>query len=270
MESLYHYTTAKGLMGIIKDGALHFTHYKFLNDPSESNYHKDIIKKTLAKHPECKDIYMLLRNKGIMNNDTSIEKYILSLSKNKDSLNLWRNYSGANGYCIEFEKASFPRSIFADIIYEEDEQIEIIKNCILKSQGHYQKIIESPIPKEQSTITNYDDYSDILCGVLLNEIAHFKNSAYKEEEEVRVIGNFKHIYDEEFNKYFKYKTSNNGTITEYYNLVSPDICKSIKSIKLHPCCNKTHQLGVEKFLRSQGFSNVEKMVSISDIPFRDM
>src|SRR5438046_354076 len=35
---LYHYTDAKGLIGILDSNRLHATHYRFVNDTSEINY----------------------------------------------------------------------------------------------------------------------------------------------------------------------------------------------------------------------------------------
>jgi len=52
METLFHYTTAAGLLGILKNGNIWASDLRFLNDAQESVYARDMIIDAIEKNGE--------------------------------------------------------------------------------------------------------------------------------------------------------------------------------------------------------------------------
>ena len=98
---LYHYTTGQGIFGILNSSKLHCSNINFLNDPSEETYFKEVLSEVLAASNECRAIHDKLYNQSyeeVILNPTA--KFIVSFSKNPDSLSMWNYYASGNGYSI--------------------------------------------------------------------------------------------------------------------------------------------------------------------------
>lgn len=157
-EILYHYTTAPGLLGMLRDGRLWATNAKFLNDPSEVKYAAGLVKEALAeaadKHkknvsglthgfvewmaaasaslafkvPQIRESTL----KSLAEFDTRKDIYIACFCKNGDLLSQWRGYGAAGGgYAIGFAakkvgRSSSPSVLLRKVIYERKAQKEII------------------------------------------------------------------------------------------------------------------------------------------------
>ena len=92
-EIIYHYTSGQGLMGILSNSEIHCSHISFLNDPSEHEYFDEILAKLFESNPDCKSIYYELYNESYFGITYSKHDfYVLSFSKNEDSLSMWNYY----------------------------------------------------------------------------------------------------------------------------------------------------------------------------------
>src|SRR5262245_40731502 len=97
--TLYHYTTALGLKGILDNQSIWFSDYRNLNDPSE----------LLHGHALCRDVTRALANgsdsnvvrlleivNALMthkNFGTRLDFFIASFSTQRDDLGQWRAYA---------------------------------------------------------------------------------------------------------------------------------------------------------------------------------
>lgn len=114
MPFLYHYTTPRGLLGIIDSRTLWATHIRYLNDATEYVHALDVAWKLTeemdlnadeirlfgyllsgATRDELSDVY-----------GQSDDIFVASLSGNPDRLSQWRAYAGRNGYCIGWDEAA--------------------------------------------------------------------------------------------------------------------------------------------------------------------
>ena len=100
-NSLYHYTTLEGFHCIVNNGTpdklrFHATHIRYLNDMSEYVYYQNLLWKSLKRHRKI--VSEEAFNKFISSCDLFSDPYILSLSKNDDSLPMWHMYDGGNGF----------------------------------------------------------------------------------------------------------------------------------------------------------------------------
>jgi hypothetical protein len=135
-EYVYHYTSAEGVMGILKSQCLYATHANFLNDykevvegieliKSSTQNIKDLCSESMEKYLAAKnDIKCELTAGGILSeiqedkiagilskslegalkNNLKTDVYITSFTKKRDSLSHWLTYGKSNvAYCIKFK-----------------------------------------------------------------------------------------------------------------------------------------------------------------------
>ena len=201
---IYHYTSAEGLQGIIKDQKLWFSNTQFLNDSSENNYIYNLFPEYPDKYSEKlldEKYFNLIReiaNSYLQNDFGKIDKstwwaghiFIASFSKDSDNLNLWNYYTksqNCTGFNIEFQYAPFKINsrvldyIHGEVIYDRQKQEKLLANIICKYNNVYKenksKIEKEPI-EQQEFVKNFIDIIE------LHNI-FFKHPAYKDEQEYR-------------------------------------------------------------------------------------
>lgn len=186
---LYHYTDITSLFEILKNQELWLSRCDFLNDSLEINYTYELFKE-------------ILDQKGLLNVEpwkdfhdifTDFHKvthvFILSLSLDKDSLQLWSNYSNSEGYNIGFDITELHNILFneqlffehSEVIYNKDIQCEILSNIIDN--------VSNCIKKIGYTEFNQELYSKMSAvGTVLNGASvFFKHPYFKGEKEYRLI-----------------------------------------------------------------------------------
>ncbi len=267
---LYHYTSGVGLFGIINSTKLHCSRQRFLNDPTEQSYFDNLLRSVLDKNELLKTIYIELFNKrnqqGLSN-----QKYIFSLSKNPDSLSLWNYYANGNGYNIGFKINSIIRRNKqgiekVEMIYEIKEQERLIKSYVksyTKKFHEYNKLTNKMIESDNQTEIN-------KCSIkqrnIKNEFTNgihklsksFKHSAYKDEQEVRLIIDKK--------SHVQFKVSDQGVFIEYLTL-DMLLKKDVFEVTVHPLCSEIHVEGLERFIGSN-ISGDKINIRKSKIPLR--
>jgi hypothetical protein len=114
-DPLYHYTSQKGLLGIIKEKKIWATHYRYLNDTQEFLQAKGLVRAEIEKRyksasSESRSVLEALRSAvdgwGKDNENWRVENrngYVASFSEDKDSLSQWRAYGGqTSGFALGF------------------------------------------------------------------------------------------------------------------------------------------------------------------------
>lgn len=202
---IFHYTSTKGLKGILETGKIWFSNSKFLNDSSENNYIYTLFPKTPKIRSEKvldEDFFKLITNIAnsyIINYYCDIDNnrwwtdhvYVASFSKDKDNLGLWNYYTknqNAVGYNLGFTTMPFDninskyfKFIHGEVIYEPEIQINLIINILLKYNDLYVKYKDKLINDCEEKQFFIKTFIDILE---LHNI-FFKPIAYSEENEYR-------------------------------------------------------------------------------------
>lgn len=187
-ETIYHYTSADGFLGILQSSKLWFTESSALNDESEGKYIFDIAKEILVKGQYDKG-YIDFALDAFSEKPKS-KHFICSFSRYKDSLPLWQNYTknlDKAGYNIAFQVLELRKAIYdvtspwnpnvsvISAVYDREVQEEIIKISLDK---YYNKW------KEKRNIY-------FLAQFLLSELHIFrfqiKHEAFEPENEVRCV-----------------------------------------------------------------------------------
>ena len=122
-ESLYHYTTLEGLLGILEKKKIWATNIRYLNDTKENRIIANLLSDELKRrcgHGTFFDLLAPNRNEEMNRNEpasvdsllygdfvakwlASLFVFVTSFSKKGDSLSQWRAYSGrSGGYSIGF------------------------------------------------------------------------------------------------------------------------------------------------------------------------
>jgi len=279
---LYHYTSSNGLFGIIDSCELQCTNASFLNDPTEKKYFDSVLKEVISKNSACANIYKILNNSSVVSHIVNpFEHYIISFCKNKDSLSMWNYYSKGNGYNLGFNIESiikrnndkFHLIKKVDLIYSRLEQLSSLERYILnykdKSEKYLQLKNEITFAEQNGDRIKYDiaNYEQSNCLIDFSEglfemQLKFKNEAYKNEKEVRLIVS----QWEPEGLISSHKISSTGIIIEYVSL-ELNLLEDLTSITTNPLSNELHKLGLSKFLNSK-IENKKIDINKSEIPFR--
>lgn len=139
IKLLYHYTSMGALCDIlkgIKDGnlTLRATHYEYLNDKSECKMLTDYYSEYTPKKKV-----------------TLTDAYIVSFSKSKDNLTMYRHYGNAKGVSLSFDVK----------LFNEDNKYKLRECDYISSRNEY---LEEQTKKIISALPIYD-YKRILKDV---------------------------------------------------------------------------------------------------------
>ena len=184
---LYHYTGAEGALGIASSGEIWATDSESLNDPSEIFYGRDLIRSVWRDFKRSKKESSAVED--VIDSMTSVlcEKwafttYLTCFSKRQNDLSQWRAYSDSGtGYSLGFDSARLIANAGAFHLLQVEYHLERQQERI-SSFFRSLATIEEDLP---DTSARY--ICECMEEVLLTFIVSFKNQAYSEEEEWRLV-----------------------------------------------------------------------------------
>lgn len=207
-EYLYHYTTGGGLVGIFESNKIWASNVLYMNDRSEVLYGiwlaKNIIKdrKERATTQATKDFLTGLEN---MLDPTRwlFDFYAACFCAKDDVLSQWRGYAGmGNGYALavfpeELEKGSgngiAPNIGLRKVIYDEETQKAFVTAAISKACDLFED------ETSKGRIENLPLVFRLQRKIferLLECIVCFKDEAFREEEEWRMVHKLRSVNEE--------------------------------------------------------------------------
>lgn len=182
---VYHYTDAKGLLGIIENNRLWASDVSFLNDPSETRFFPDFLFSTMENRKggitdQQQEIIHLLKGK-LTSSRPTFQTLCISLSRSGDLLSQWRGYGNfGNGYAVEFKNSLglvHPQlGLFYDVCYGDTDITDFSNDllCIM----------------DEAFVKWGDDLIDDWARVIQALAIGFKDSSYAEEKESRIVVNY--------------------------------------------------------------------------------
>ena len=273
----FHYTTIKGLKGIICDKCFYATHINFLNDSSEDKYFKSLIEEYLLKNTTSQKIFSDLHDFSYEEKFDKNEKYIISFSERPDSLSMWNYYAKGNGYNLgikidnimsNIKKVKFISQI--RIIYDKKEQyneLDLFFNYYKNDYEEFQKLSfemdnYKRLGKENEYQNLFLEQSQLIVRFMDKYSLikkQFKHPAFADEKEVRLVV-------EPYEQYYSvsYRITSNKIVVPYI-IIPINIIEDIFSVTLHPLQNETSLNGLKHFLDSKKL-NIK--VIPSEIPLR--
>ena len=192
---LYHYTTADGLLSILKGQTLWATNIQYLNDAQEVKYFTEKLTSYLdgvdpGFGQDHADAINLLQNDPRFYDSSDL--YVVSFSEAGDLLSQWRGYASSGGFCIGFD-----RSILAQIHPPHGESI--LKQCdydpAIQNNKIQELILSGSLALSHHSNSSKWDTADIPAVYqrirIKNEAlvlsSHMKHPSFREEKEWRLV-----------------------------------------------------------------------------------
>lgn len=210
-ERVYHYTTARGLKGILKNRTMWATHALYLNDPEERKHGIQLINDVLDLQDDMEhgnERSGLLRKRIISEcRETLAEDprtsalsnagFFLSFSKKRDDLSQFRTYSnGGAGYCVGFNYERLKNAVKevlyeneslmtpVHVVYDDYEAVVMLTSCAGFVFLELEKlVIEDEFSNDEISKT----LAPLFATLLYNTSVRFKQEGYKDEAELRFM-----------------------------------------------------------------------------------
>lgn len=216
MNTLYHYTSLGGMLGILSSKSIWATHASYLNDASEFFHGLDFAKQA-ANHIFMEDDYLAAFGWGVRHGLEEVSAnnlYVASFSEKADLLSQWRGYCPAGaGLCLGFDLDHL-RDFCQErgyrlekCIYEHNQQIQhieaLVDRCLKRFPKHPLARSDYEALDAKGQVLAEIDYrlstsegpekpqADAAVGWLCAQISElaplFKNQGFYEESEWRII-----------------------------------------------------------------------------------
>ena len=201
-QLLYHYTSLKGLLGILNTRCIWATAIEDLADETELVYGRDMwvrrfelearknhgsplssrLEKCAKSTKAMPDISEMIRRFDMepKKNDSKFKWFIACFSENKDSLPLWRGFTDhCTGYALGLRYIP-PRDLFSDFIHWPP------KRVIYSKLGQRFEILRTV----NEACKKLDDPNDPFAWTIpLGRILNIKDRGFSSEQEWRVVLN---------------------------------------------------------------------------------
>ena len=290
MNTLYHYTSLQGLIGIITGKSIWASHCEFLNDSSEFN-HALSFAKGYSSNIYMEDDYLAASGWAIrdaLEHMVKHEVFVSSFSERNDLLSQWRGYcpQGA-GVSIGFDQRLLLK-------YCEENRFKLEK-CIYKLEDQQALILDitneclDKLPKPHIMRSEYEELSSrkkvdfdfgmpesVLNGKdrlktkeALNDLCEkvnecaplIKHSSFYEESEWRLVARNP-------SKNVEYRVSMSHIVPFLILPIIKEHPGIIKKICIGPNPNSYRcSKSIEQLLEKEGLNGID--IDISEIPFNN-
>jgi hypothetical protein len=151
VAEVWHYTTADGLMAILKSGKIFSTQVTCLNDNLEQRYFGDLVheavKQQIIQNTDSNvDVLLRLADKMLGERDFSTAwHFVACFSEVEDDLGQWRGYGGGEcGYAIGFRSDGLlealkarPSALFLPMHYTGSAQQFVVNDVLRMAQTYF-------------------------------------------------------------------------------------------------------------------------------------
>lgn len=266
---IYHYTSAQGALGLLKNGKFWATEINFMNDHRELNEGSDIYELVINELASLnikklfnKDKNVVFENTGYMVEFANtllgmmrkvysehVPINVVSFSTDEDYIRQWMSYCPSNsGYCIEFDKLkleSVLKKINRDtyiqtVIYSDSETKDTL---VSKFKSDLTLLLNNPTPNEEVVLEKISEF----LGSNLAMTASIKPQQFQDEKEIRVV-TFSFQKELSMQSY----RERNGVIIPYIEIPYP--IEAITKIIIGPSSNQElAKKGLEILKFQKGF-----------------
>lgn len=181
--TLYHYSTAQGLLSMVKSGHIWATESRYMNDPREFLHGAELILQIVERRLEKKASQVLfdLREAVRLHFEEkrqNLRIFATSFCVNGDLLSQWRGYGDVGGgYALGFRpelllgsepEARPPLRVLRRVLYDRAEQERIIDEWL-------------------DAVDSTSKVPEGFWSAFSEAVVSFKDAAYAEEDEWRLI-----------------------------------------------------------------------------------
>lgn len=283
-QVLWHYTTAAGMVGIVRAQSLWATEVNYLNDASEARHGTDLFLKTLAEHDLTRVSAVTGRFiEGLVDEqkrpirsflDERLSIFVTCFCEDGDLLSQWRGYGGvdrAGGYALGFvPPGAAPawaqsahggqRVDLRRVLYDPKEQRAECEAII----GPLVQLLDT----DPSDIEVQNSFARNLMDALGEVITWCKHEAFSEEREWRAIYN-RHTEDAGLPLAFR---TSDGVVVPYVELaLLRGVGEYADRLPIeHVNCGPSPEAelkraGAERFLWESGYGSVDVQASVAPL-----
>ena len=280
-QTLWHYTSGEGLIGIIESGTLFTTQVSCLNDSTEVRYAAKLLRDALlARRQNTADaeiiqlidqwIALLLQDEPSRPIHAPSEWFVTCFSTEEDDLSQWRAYcSGENSYAIGFRAGGLfgqSNSLVARVNYDRQQHKAVTERVVDATIQFYREGIEkeraaSPSEWASEFLPNWGNWVGQLAPMV-------KDSSFSAEKEYRFVHQLQQ------HEVGRIRFRQRATLMARHLPVSfpqPVRTRSpmlpIVKVQVGPTRHKSvTSIGVDTLLRQMGYG--PNLVSVSEIPFQ--
>lgn len=271
-ETLYHYTTFKGLLGIVDSGVLWASDLRYMNDSAELLHASDLMREEVRHqiaeghdHPSL--LNQLLEWMEYRVSDGHMV-FAASFRSNGNLLSQWRGYSSVGkGVSLGFDPQYVTQCArqqgfqVGRCIYDPEQQRDIIRSIL---DGVVQLAIDNP----EVSANDYQQLFERVESDLLRIASILKHPSFREEEEWRIVSPAITDYTSS-RVHFREGTSMLVPFTRF-NLFSVNGCRvPMHHLFLGPTPNaKISMHSLQMYLRKHSIEPSHG-ITYCDIPFRE-
>lgn len=179
-EIIYHYCDANAFLAICSSGKIRMSDIHSMNDFLEMHWGYSMWEEAASQLlSEIEEDFLDKIDKIIHNAGLNGVLFSSSFSKDKDVLSQWRAYANdGKGYVIGFDAKyiSMLPVRALNVIYDKKEQIKELKN-----------VVRAIYEVEKDEIEKLGEEFWMTCVAMSQDLAAFKNPAFREEQEIRVL-----------------------------------------------------------------------------------
>jgi len=231
-KPLYHYTTQKGLLGIIKDRQIWATHTQYLNDRREFLHAVDLVREEIkrlldeAPHQSAREDVLAKMQAAVSRSPQDINICVCSFSEERDSLSQWRAYGGSSGFAVGFSsqvlRAATERQewFLAPCIYDSATQRDLVRALV---EEVLEENLGGPLVEDEEEDSVLKHMGGNLRPDLHTYAPILKDESFKEEREWRIISR------PVFSRRLDYREGR-SLIVPYYRL---PLCEDNQNLELH-------------------------------------
>lgn len=200
---LHHYTTAKGLKGIIESGEIWCSEIQYLNDAQEIEYGSTLVRDKIEDLQEEYSANADIRE-GLLDNllmrvknfpGTMYRVFVACFCESGDLLSQWRGYAEeGGGYAVGF---SFDNNCYVQteagqtykpnlrkVLYNRERQEELLDRYL---RGICEIWSEYDLGSQGDTHVKESSLALHLMNTLMDWIVSFKHPGFEEENEWRLV-----------------------------------------------------------------------------------
>jgi hypothetical protein len=162
-DEIWHYTTADGLIGILRSGQIWSTQVTCLNDTLEQRYFGDLVHAAVkarraANIDPALDQMWRVADEGLSDrNFATAGHFVACFSEVEDDLGQWRGYGGGEcGYAIGFRSTGIldgikgrPNTLLLPMNYDESKHDFLVNDVLRIGQTYYLDGLTRGLPNSE-------------------------------------------------------------------------------------------------------------------------
>ncbi|MEX2181910.1 MAG: DUF2971 domain-containing protein [Gemmatimonadaceae bacterium] len=183
-ETLFHYTSAEGALGILETGSVRASMVHYMNDARELHYALDLAQEQIFDTAHHSESYARDLCKEFVAAVQLIAIYAFSLSSQRDQLSQWRAYAGNGGYAI-----GIARTLLEQVARSNDAMLVRCEYDVDKQRALLAPVVADML--SHATVTQNDSHLgglyEAFAERFVRAAASIKHPSFREEEEWRLI-----------------------------------------------------------------------------------